>query len=186
MVLKRKVFWIVDLCLRWNSVIVFHFETRLSNLLLHILSSIYTTLFTFFSFHCASLHCFILSGPLPRLSLSFTITPLSFVLSFSFANLPSFDSFKESLLVQLLLHHFLDTLPPYCIDRSLCMQITLELTPMSDQAPCCMLQRLMHYLSWPLSSIPSVWQRLCAILLTAEPSHGVQRTCEIEVASVHA
>lgn len=48
-----------------------------SSPLLHILPSIDTTLFTFLSFHCASLHCYILPGPLLCLSLSFKITPLS-------------------------------------------------------------------------------------------------------------
>lgn len=46
---------------------------------------------------------------------------------------------------------------------------------MSAQASCRVLQRLMLYLSWPLSSIPSGWQQPHAILLTIQPFNGVQK-----------
>lgn len=89
--------------------------------LLHILPSIDTTLFTFLSFHCASIHCYILPGPLLCLSLSFKITPLSSILSLlSLANLRSFDSFKEEEepYLQVVLHHVLD---PQRVDGLLVM-----------------------------------------------------------------
>lgn len=146
----------------------------------HCVSFLNQTLFqssstySFFPSHClirillflfyASFY-FFLSGPLPHSCLF----PISV---FHFKPCHSLFLFYFSLFTNYSFPPFfyIPAKVIYWVDGLLfsCMQITLKSVPISDQAPGSKLQRPMHYLNWPLSSIPI--QRLT---MTTAPSNPI-------------
>lgn len=164
----------------------------------HCVSFLNQTLFqssstySFFPSHClirillflfyASFY-FFLSGPLPHSCLFpvsvFHFKPCHSLFSFFCCKVPLlffYFIFPSSLTIPS--PHFSTYQPKsstgwmncYWMDELLfsCMQITLKSVPISDQAPGSKLQRPMHYLNWPLSSIPI--QRLT---MTTAPSNPI-------------